>query len=139
MPRRESTFPNILSETQLAALIRQDRWSEEEARAIVQAWRRSGLSRKNFTEQFGVKAYRLEYWSGKVMRLEREAARSNAQAPVKVFPVRLTRSGARNPEVPDVDCPNNCIELVVPSGVRVRLGRDFDTQTLRRIMEAVGC
>jgi len=139
MPRRKTNLQSSLSETQLTDLMRQKRWNEQEARSIVQAWRQSGLSRRAFAEQFGVKPYRLEHWSGKVKRLDRENGHSDTRAPVKVFPVRLTGSGARKPKAPDADCPSDCIELVVPSGVRVRLGHDFNVQTLRRIMEAVGC
>lgn len=40
------------------------RWSEVEARGVLEAWRRSGLSLEGFAKQRGLVSQRLRWWKG---------------------------------------------------------------------------
>jgi hypothetical protein len=42
------------------------RWSEDQARPIVEAWRKSGKSIEEFAREAGVGGWRLRYWAPKL-------------------------------------------------------------------------
>lgn len=64
------------------------RRSREEWRALVQEWRASGLSMKEFAGQRGVSASSLAYWSS---TLKREPRRTPAP---RLLPVRVSSTVA---------------------------------------------
>jgi hypothetical protein len=45
------------------ATLRERRWTADDARVVLAAWRASGLSRTAFCEQRGLGVQRLHYWS----------------------------------------------------------------------------
>ena len=64
-------------------------WREADARAVVEAWQRSGMRLSEFAREWGVQARRLRRW---VARLE-PAGRKGG---ISFHPVRLTdKSGAQ--------------------------------------------
>ena len=52
------------------------KWSEVEARGVLEAWRRSGLSLERFAKQRGLSPQRLYRWRQKL------AAREGGAAPI---------------------------------------------------------
>jgi transposase-like protein len=87
--------------------------STEERRALVQAWKQSGESRKQFAARIKVHLQTLTWW---------------ARA--------LDREMPRFAEV--VHRPDPGAELVVEVGpLRIRVPRGFDANELRRLMAAL--
>ena len=95
-------------------------WREEDARAVVAAWRASGESLSAFARQHGVQRRRLARW---IRRLE-------TAAPLHFHSVRVT--GAVDP-MPSA----TAIEIELPSGERIRLPRGFDANDLRRVFSVL--
>jgi len=120
------------NESRIARLFQHKHWTTEVAEEVIYAWRQSGMTKKEFSHRFDVKPYRLEHWD---RRLRKEKA--SGSTPVKLHPVKVTRS--QRPESSDDAGTGLGIEMVLPSGVVLRIGDRFDAATLRRVLEAVGC
>jgi transposase-like protein len=95
-------------------------WREEDARAVVAAWRASGQSVAAFARHHGVQRRRIARW---IRRLETAAA-------VHFHPVRVTGAADTNPTP-------GTIEIELPSGERIRLPRGFDADDLRRLFSVL--
>ncbi len=46
-----------------------ERWTEERGREVVEAWRRSGSSMSAFAERLGINVQRLSYWRDRIDEL----------------------------------------------------------------------
>jgi transposase-like protein len=95
-------------------------WREEDARAVVAAWRASGESVSAFARRHGVERRRVARW---IRRLE-------AMAAPHFHPVRVT--GAVDPEPLAA-----AIEIELASGERIRLPPGFDADDLRRLFSVL--
>ena len=91
------------------------RWTAEDARDALEAQARSGLSRAKFAAQEGFEAHRLYWWS---RRLEQAGHRAEF--------VELVPSSRRSERGP--------FEIVLRSGLVVRVGEDFDSAALARLL-----
>jgi hypothetical protein len=96
------------------------RWTVEVARQVLAAWSASGLSRQDFAEKHGIHEQRLYNWQ---RRLAETAAGNNVQfhefaAPVVGLDPRL--------------------EVVLPSGVLLRVPPSFDATAVARLLEILG-
>lgn len=69
----------------------QGKWSEVEARGVLDAWKRSGLPLETFAKQRGLVAQRLRWWRLKFEKTERE--RGLVTPPL--LPLRLVAEPAR--------------------------------------------
>lgn len=76
-------------------VVRRRRWSEAEARVIVQAWRGSGESQVTFARRHGLDPQRVGHW---VRRLRAEPNSDDAAMPF--HPVRLVDRGRGDGEWP---------------------------------------
>ena len=94
-------------------------WSELEARAVLQAWRASGLSIERFASQRGLVPQRIRFWKQKLGELETPKAKGTT-----LIPVRVIETGRGTP-----------IQVILPSGHIVRVGRGFDEETFARVMQ----
>src|SRR5689334_4647113 len=65
-------------------------WSEVEARGVLEAWRRSGLSVERFAKQRGFVPQRLRWWRTKFTAAEK------AMAVSAVLPVRVSEQMPRS-------------------------------------------
>ena len=92
-------------------------WREEDARAVVAAWRASGESVSAFARHHRVQPRRLARW---IRRLE-------TATPLHFHPVRV--AGA----IDNAPSRTPAIEIELPSGERIRLPRGFDVDDLRRV------
>ena len=95
-------------------------WGEEDARAVVAAWRASGESVSAFARRHGVQRRRLARW---IRRLETATS-------VRFHPVRLT-------EAIDAAASASAIEIELTSGERIRVPRGFDAEDLRRVFSVL--
>ena len=71
------------------------KWSEVEARSVLEAWRRSGLPLERFAKQRGFVPQRLRWWRSRIARSEQ--AVSLAPLPA-LLPVRVSPDSQRRGE-----------------------------------------
>ena len=104
--------------------IRREVWRQR-----VEAWKASGLTAKEYAAKAGVDPGTLAHWK---WQFGTEARARAAPAPAFVEVVAASSVGW--------DSPGRCrepIELVLVSGVRIRLPPDFEAAALRRVLDAV--
>jgi hypothetical protein len=92
------------------------RWSVVEARAALAAFASSGLSQDAFAAREGLNAQRLRVWGRRLGVAMTPALPSF----VEVRPRTAER-----------------VEIVLPSGVTLRVAESIDTAALRRLVEAL--
>jgi hypothetical protein len=101
----------------------------------VERWRDSGLSAGEFAAEIGVNANSLRHWGWRVGRgrTGREVA-SVSKAPLTWVEVAApTEREERKSEV-----SVEKLELVLPSGLLVRVPTRFEPEGLRRLLAVVG-
>lgn len=103
-----------------AAAASRARWTAAVARQVLAAWSASGLSRQEFAEKHGIHEQRLYNWQ---RRLVETGAASSVQfrelaAPAVSLDARL--------------------EVVLPSGVLLRVPPSFDATAVSRLLEILG-
>lgn len=108
--------------------------SQAQRRRLVERWRSSGLSARDFAAGEGINVSRLWAWSSRMRREMTAAAgvsmtRAVGPTPPKMLPVRITTSADAR------------YEVVTTDGRIVRASGDFDPLTLARLAAAleVGC
>jgi hypothetical protein len=96
-------------------------WGEEDARAVVGAWQRSGQTIAAFARSHGVRAKRLARWARRLHAEEPEG--------VSFYPVLVVsrQSGSRG---------KSRIELV-RGAWRVRVARGFAAEDLRQVLDVL--
>ena len=99
-------------------------WGADEARVIVEAWRRSGQTLSRFANRHGIHPQRLGRWARK---LEEEGEA------VRFHPVRLVghEAGAVEPSAQP-------IEIVLGDGPTVRVPPGFTAEDLQRVLAVLG-
>jgi hypothetical protein len=94
-------------------------WTEVEARSVLEAWRRSGLSIEAFARGRGLVPQRLHWWRKKL----------GASKAISVVPVRVAESAAvahsRRGEP---------VTVMLRSGHMLKVGHDFDEQAFSRVV-----
>ncbi|MBL4683069.1 MAG: hypothetical protein JKY37_00655 [Nannocystaceae bacterium] len=78
---------------QWAALAGKRRWSEAEARSVVEAWRASGQRAQTFAREHGLGAWKLRYWAPLIeatSRTKKTASSSRLSTPIEFVPAILT-------------------------------------------------
>ena len=95
-------------------------WHEDDARAVIEAWRGSGDSLSGFCRANGLVAARVSRW----------LARLDGPEAMQFHPVQLTHE-------PTVAAAAE-IEVDLPGGITVRLPPGFAVEDLRRILGALG-
>ena len=98
-------------------------WTEVEARSVLGAWKRSGLSVEAFARSRGLVPQRVHFWKKK-LRYDVVEEKSRA---VALLPVRVTeaRADARRGEP---------ITVLLRSGHMLKVGRDFDEIAFARVV-----
>lgn len=139
MPRQPIHTEGARRVAKLAAkLSKKGRWGREEATALIKCWRQSGLSRAGFAKQHDLPPHRLKYWSDRMEPHPEVAPVEQEMNPVlTLHPVRLSPP---DQAFQPMDRPASAIiEIVTPSGLRIRLGPDFNAETLRQVLGVVEC
>jgi len=106
-------------------LIARRRWTETEARTVVEAQRHSGLSLRAFARRHRMSAQRLYDWRRRLVM----------SAAPRFLPVTLKTSTAARPAV-------GAMTIVVRGGREVRVMPGFDDRMLAqvlRVLEALPC
>lgn len=106
-----------MSKTVSASIRGSRRWTAVEARAALAALKSSGLSARAFARREGLDAQRLRAWARRL-----EVPNAVAASPTFIEVARRTVE---------------TIEVVLPSGVVLRVAETVDPSSLRRIVEAV--
>jgi hypothetical protein len=97
-------------------------WTEVEARSVLGAWKRSGLSVEAFARSRGLVPQRLHWWKRKLGFGSVAESRTLALLPVRVAE---GRADARRGEP---------ITVLLRSGHMVKVGRDFDESVFARVV-----
>jgi hypothetical protein len=98
------------------------KWSEVEARGVLEAWRRSGLPLERFARQRGLVAQRLWWWKHKLARAEKATALSAAPA---LLPVRMTSEASRRGEP---------VTVLLRTGHMLKVAHGFDEDAFARVV-----
>ena len=96
------------------------RWREDDARVLLEAWRRSAQTLTAFAQFHDVHAERLGRWH--------RMLRTEPQDTVRFHPVRVRGLAGRS------DARQERIELVLGSGRLIRVPHGFDAEDLRRVL-----
>ena len=91
----------------------------------VERWRESGLSVNEFADHICVNPKTLENWKYRLQRSGGVTGSVSSKG-VEVLPFMEVTAQGREP-----------FEVVMPSGMRVRVPMDFDGEALRRVLQAV--
>lgn len=101
----------------------------------VERWRRSGLTADRFAEQEGVNARTLAFWK---WRLKRDGAAqvvtnfgSMAEKRVAFVEVIAPRAASSG------ETRSTAIEVVLPTGYRVRVAGSFERSTLVELLDVL--
>lgn len=92
-------------------------------RRLVAQWRQSGESQAGFARRHGIPTWTFWYWSRKASA---PAVAEPAAAEPAFVPIRVT---------PETEV--GVVEVVFPSGERVRVGADASADLVRRVVAAV--
>ena len=100
----------------------------------VAGWKSSGLSLRLYSERHGLKAGTLGSWNSRLKAQAADAPASSAgpEAAAKFLAVHVAEPAVSAPEPRD-----DQIELALPGGRVVRVGRGFDAVTLGRLLDVV--
>lgn len=99
------------------AALQKDYWREADARAVVEAWRRSGQPLSRFARGHGLQPQRLSRWAARLDGNERS---------VRFHPVRVVRGEGGD--------RREAIEVVLVDGLRVRVPAGFAAADLERVL-----
>ena len=100
----------------------------------IAGWKSSGLSLRLYSERHGLKAGTLGYWNS---RLKAQAAApltssAGSETAATFLAVHVAEPAVSVPEPRDEG-----VELILPGGYVVRIGRGFDAVTLDRLLDVV--
>ena len=98
----------------------------------VAGWKSSGLSLRLYSERHGLKAGTLGYWNSRLKAQAADAQTSSAGPAATFLAVHVAEPAVSVPEPREEG-----VELVLPGGYVVRIGRGFDAVTLGRLLDVV--
>jgi hypothetical protein len=107
---------------------KRDEWIKRVAR-----WRDSGLSAREFGAEVGLDHKRLLRWSWR-LRAEQRKAAATSTTPAAPHWIEVS---AHPIESASARAASSLFEVVLPSGVTVRVPPGFSTDALKRLLEAV--
>ena len=100
----------------------------------IAGWKSSGMSLRLYSERHGLKAGTLGSWNSRLKALAADALTSSAgpEAAATFLAVHVAEPAVSVPEPRDEG-----LELILPRGYVVRIGRGFDAMTLDRLLDVV--
>lgn len=105
----------------------------------VERWKDSGLSAAEFARELGISANSLTWWKwqlGRPAAPQRAAPKKRAARAARLR--KVTRPRVKFVELPSAAVAGEPLEVVLPSGVRVRVPDHFDAAALGRLLETLG-
>ena len=109
------------------------RWTRRDAEVMVRAWRESRTSGLDFCDRFQINQVRLEKWATQIGDAPRMG---NGERHLAIYPAKVV---TQPPPRQTHNSSDNRIEVVLPSGVTLRLGEHFEAQTLSRVLQVLQC
>ena len=100
-------------------------------RRIVDDWRRSGLSARQYAQGRGISAQTLYFWSSRLGKQHSESAIATTPPP-KFLPVALVETA---PAATRED--SSALEVVLPGGEVIRVSPGADMHHLGRVVAAL--
>jgi hypothetical protein len=100
----------------------------------VERWRDSGLSAKEFADETGVKANTLQNWGYRLAAERRRAQKESAPKSESVEWIEVTAPTKER----EAEASSERLELVLASGLTVRVPARFEAAALRRLLAVVG-
>jgi hypothetical protein len=100
--------------------VMQVRWSEHEARGVLSAWRKSGLTLERFAKDRGLVPQRIRNWRKKLEDKDVDPGKALA---VSLLPVQITGPKRGEP-----------VAVYLRSGHVIRVGRGFDEEAFARVV-----
>jgi hypothetical protein len=94
----------------------------------IEAWRASGVSRAEYCQTHELSRKTFGWW---IWRLDQERREPLAPEAPRFLRVELSETAVADP----VD---QRIEIALPGGVAVRVGRGFDAEALHRVLTVLG-
>ena len=91
-------------------------WTEVEARGVIDAWRKSGLSTLDFARERGIVPQRIYWWRKKL-------ADDDAKVGLRLLPVQLVDAKRGEP-----------VTVLLRSGHMLKVGRGFDEEAFARVV-----
>jgi transposase-like protein len=107
-----------------------------EARRLLVAFDRSGLSVAEFERQHNLSPNRLSWWRRRLGLTASSATPRPATASVTFLPVRVAVPAPAAPAAP-TPATSVSIDLVLPDGVVVRVPPSFDAAALTRLLDVL--
>src|SRR3954447_8706960 len=104
-------------------------------RVHVEAWRASGQSRADYCAAHGLSRKTFGWWA---WRLDRQGRPASADPAGHFLPVEIAGVGDPDEDGAAPVREEARIEIALPDGVRVRVGRGVDGEALRRVLAALG-
>lgn len=98
------------------------KWSEVEARGVLEAWQRSGLPLEKFARQRGFVAQRLRWWRAKFKRVDKAMLLGSVPA---VLPVQVSREDSRRGEP---------VTVLLRTGHMLKVSHGFDESAFARVV-----
>ena len=98
------------------------RWSEVDARGVLESWRRSGLPLERFAKQRGFVSQRLRWWKAKFARAEKALAVGAAPA---LLPLRVSAERGRRGEP---------VTVLLRTGHVIKVAHGFDEDAFARVV-----
>ena len=99
----------------------------------IEAWRTSGMSRTEYCQAHGLSRKTFGWWT---WRLDQERREPSATEAPRFLPVELSEAAMAGPEA--ADPIDQRIEIALPDGVAVRVGRRVDAEALHRVLMVLG-
>jgi hypothetical protein len=111
-------------------------------RGLIEQWETSGVTQEAFCAARGVAVASLRWWKWKLgvedagePRSRRRPHPAVAPAVRQAFvPVRIVERGAPS----GASSPGGAFDLSLPGGVRLRVPRDFEAESLARLLAVLG-
>jgi hypothetical protein len=103
------------------------RWSEEQAREFLLAWRESAQPLPDYCRRQGVEYERVRRWRSKL-----DSVRGTVSEPLTLKAVRVVAE-----EPAEISAEGPAMEVALAGGRRIRVQPGFDAETLVRLVSAL--
>ena len=114
---------------------RRKRWPERLKREIVEATLQPGASVSLVARQYDVNANQVFSWRRRFLKAEQ--ASFPAPSLPGLVPVKITSGPECEKADPSEPAQSDTIEIEMPDGCRIRLGSDFDSRALKRVLDVL--
>jgi len=104
----------------------------------VEQWRGSGQTQRAYCREQGLPEGKFSHWKQRWSRDRRQGHQRAQLVPVSVIEETAPgRVGTKTREQQEIGCRDD-LTLVFTSGLRLEIGRDVESGTLRRVLEVLG-